>query len=104
WMGADWVAFVSAKMLAEFQRQDPGTEIVRIGCEGPPELETRAASPSGVVTAVSLHLPLRLLLRDSSGSHWQLEGVGTFTGEGLAGESPSHTTSFEIESTERVDA
>lgn len=103
-MGDDWVTFVTARLLAEFQRQDPGTKMIHINCEAEPSMETRATPSSAVVTTVSLRVPLQLLLCDSTGRYWRIAGVGLFRGEHLEGGSPSHTTSFEIASTERVDS
>ena len=103
WMGDDWVSFVALELLSEFRKQDPGTDLLAVKCEVPPELQTRADERSGTVTEVALRLSLQVLLRDSSGSAWRLRGVGEFTGRGLAGdEPPSHAVSFEIETTERA--
>lgn len=103
WMGDDWVRFVTLALLAQFRKQDPGTELVTIECEGAPDLETGAQAASGAVTAVQLRLPLQLLLRDSSRTEWRLRGVGGFAGQGLDGrEPPRNSVSFELESTQRA--
>lgn len=103
WMGEDWVSFVAAELLTALRRQDADTVMEAIKCEGRPTLETRADGASGVVNAVSLSVPLQLLLRDSRGRHWRLRGVGAFNGEGLARpEGPTHRVSFEIESSEEL--
>jgi hypothetical protein len=40
-MGEDWVGYVVLELWAELRRQVPGTEMLRIGCTGEPELTTR---------------------------------------------------------------
>ena len=38
WMGEDWVAFLAAGLLEQFQAQDAGTAMLALKCEGEPEI------------------------------------------------------------------
>ena len=104
WMGPDYVDYVTRALLAVFRRQDEGTEMLGIRCEGEPSLTTRARA-DGTIVGVVLELPLQVLLKDSSGGGWRLKGKGTFEGHDLTvpGKAGGRT-SFALEATESVDA
>jgi hypothetical protein len=82
WLGPDYVSVLVRDLTRGLLRQDPGTRVMGVRCESPPDLraETDAA---GVVRARHATFSLQVFVQDGAGRPWMLRGRWSYVGREL---------------------
>ncbi|MCD0452012.1 hypothetical protein LO762_22865 [Actinocorallia sp. API 0066] len=83
WLGADYSALLVRDLEQGLLRQDPGTHVIAVKCEGEPRLITVGVDAAGYIRAHDAAFPLEILLSDGGGRSWRLRGRWTYAGRDL---------------------
>jgi hypothetical protein len=101
WLGPDYVSVLVYDLTKGLMRQDPGTRVMGVRCEGQPELKA-TVDPAGVIRAHDARFPLQVFLQDGTGRPWRLLGRWTYSGRGLGTSGASITHFWQLLSAEGV--
>jgi hypothetical protein len=91
WIGPDYVSVLVRDVARGLLRQDPGTQVMGVRCDGEPTLQT-SVDPAGVIRGQDAAFALQVFLRDGGGRLWRLRGRLTYVGRalGTAGAAVTH--------------
>ncbi|GAA4096480.1 MULTISPECIES: hypothetical protein [Actinomadura] len=101
WLGPDYVSVLVHDLIRGLMRQDAGTRVMGVRCDGGPELKA-AVDPAGVIRAHDACFPLQVFLQDGTGRPWRLRGRWTYCGRGLGTPGASVTHSWRLLSADGV--
>lgn len=95
WLGPDYTSLLVHDLTSGLLRQDPGTKVIGIRCEAPPE---RAASSdgAGVVRSCDVRFSLEIFVRDGWNRPWRLTGKWTYVGRELGTSQAAVTHYWEL--------
>jgi hypothetical protein len=101
WLGPNYVAVLVYDLTQGLLRQDPGTRVMGVRCEGEPQLHP-TVDPSGVLRAHDALFPLQVFVQDGAGRPWRLRGRWTYVGRDLGTAAASITHYWQLSSAEGV--
>ncbi|XVQ08826.1 hypothetical protein ACQP1W_40735 [Spirillospora sp. CA-255316] len=101
WLGPDYVSVLVYDLTRGLLRQDAGTRVMGVRCEGVPELRP-TVDPSGVIRAHDATFALQVFVQDGAGRPWRLRGRWTYSGRDLGTAAASITHYWRLESAEGV--
>ncbi|MEW2357795.1 hypothetical protein [Spirillospora sp. NPDC029432] len=101
WLGPDYVSVLVYDLTQGLLRQDPGTRVMGVRCEGEPELRP-TVDPSGVIRAHDATFPLQVFVQDGAGRPWRLRGRWTYSGRDLGTAAASITHFWQLVAAEGV--
>ncbi|ROO89217.1 hypothetical protein EDD29_6904 [Actinocorallia herbida] len=102
WLGADYSAQLVHDLSQGLLRQDPGTHVIAVKCEGVPLLKSGGVDASGAVRAHDAAFSLEILLSDGVGRSWRLRGRWTYVGRELGTFRAQITHYWELRTAEQV--
>jgi hypothetical protein len=95
WLGPDYVSVLIHDLVRGLLRQDPGTQVMGVRCEGEPALRT-SADPAGTIRGQDAAFALQVFVRDGGGRLWRLRGRWTYVGRDLGTAAASITHYWEL--------
>ncbi|GLW64133.1 hypothetical protein Arub01_23770 [Actinomadura rubrobrunea] len=101
WLGPDYVSLLVHDLTRGLLRQDAGTRVMGIRCDGEPEL-TATVDPAGYIRAHEACFPLQVFLQDGTGRPWRLRGRWTYSGRDLGTAAATVTHSWRLLSADGV--
>ncbi|MCP2336007.1 hypothetical protein [Actinomadura rupiterrae] len=101
WLGPDYVSVLVYDLTQGLLRQDAGTQVMGVRCEGEPDL-LPTVDPAGVIRAHDATFPLQVFVSDGAGRPWRLRGRWTYSGRELGTASASIDHSWHLLSAEGV--
>ncbi|GAA2587055.1 hypothetical protein SMC26_42855 [Actinomadura fulvescens] len=101
WLGPDYVSVLVYELTRGLLRQDAGTLVMGVRCEGEPELKG-TVDPAGVIRAHDATFALQVFVRDGAGRLWRLTGRWTYSGRDLGTPSASITHFWQLQSADVV--
>ncbi|SEG09987.1 hypothetical protein SAMN04489712_103213 [Thermomonospora echinospora] len=82
WLGPDYLSLLVSDLARGLLRQDPGTRLMGVRCEGAPELWTEVDA-AGTPRARHVTFPLQVFLQDGAERPWMLRGRWSYVGREL---------------------
>jgi hypothetical protein len=95
WIGPDYVSVLIYDLARGLLRQDPGTQVMGVRCDGEPALRT-LADRTGVIRGQDAAFVLQVFVRDGGGRLWRLRGRLTYVGRALGTAAASVTHYWEL--------
>jgi hypothetical protein len=91
WLGPDYVAVLLRDLSRGLRRQDAGTVVMGVHCEGTPMFKV-STDGIGMIRAHDAGFTLQVFIKDGTGRPWRLRGRWTYVGRdlGTAGASVTH--------------
>lgn len=99
WLGPDYISVLAYDLTQGLLRQDPGTNVLGVRCEGEPELKA-AVDPAGVIRDHDATFPLQIFVKDGAERPWILSGRWTYSGRDLGTPAASINHFWQLLSTE----
>ncbi|WP_018656740.1 hypothetical protein [Actinomadura flavalba] len=101
WLGPDYVSVLVYDLTRGLLRQDPGTQVMGVRCEGDPDLRASVDS-AGVIRSHDAAFPLQVFVQDGDGRPWRLRGRWTYSGRDLGTASASINHYWQMHTAEGV--
>ncbi|RAY11655.1 hypothetical protein DPM19_28945 [Actinomadura craniellae] len=99
WLGPDYVGMLVRDLTLGLRRQDTGTRVLGIRCEGGPTVQ----DGGGPGRAHDAAFPLQVYVRDGAGRSWRLSGRWTYVGRDIGGPAPVITHYWRLISAQEVN-
>jgi hypothetical protein len=95
WLGADYTSLLLHDLTSGLLRQDPGTRVIGVRCEGTPETAAKH-DPSGVLRSYDACFALEIFVKDGRERTWRLTGKWTYVGRELGTPAAAVTHYWEL--------
>jgi hypothetical protein len=101
WLGPDYVSVLVHDLTLGLLRQDAGTRVMGIRCEGEPALQP-SIDPAGMLRGQEVVFVLQVFVQDGTGRPWRLNGRWTYAGRDLGTATASIVHHWELLSADGV--
>lgn len=96
----DHVLLMVEQLQAGLRRQDPGTVVLQVRADGPPEVLSRARmdgqTGGATLMGVTVAYPVTVLVQDGEEDLWRLWGKMTLVKQGIGTDDPSLQFDFDL--------